>query len=315
MTAAMDRRDDVPTTPGLALAVRLRRHVDTLAGVIGARNLGHPSAYQAAADYIRHELASCGLEVRDLPYRCGAREVVNIEARLPGRRERLSPVIVGAHYDTCGDTAGADDNASAVAGLIEIARELSTVRIGPCRPVRFVAFANEEPPHFMTEQMGSLVYARGCRSRGEKIFGMLCLEMIGYFLTSKGSQPYPPEVPAAMRKSLPSRGDFLVLISDTASSRLTYRLRRKMGVGARPDKSLPKVPVFAFAVPPALTGGGHMLSDHWSFRQAGYAATMATDTAMVRNPHYHMPTDRPETLDYERLAQAVLRLFRAVRRV
>src|SRR5687768_18480158 len=114
----MDRRDEAPATPGLALAARLRAHVQMLAGIIGARNLGHPSAYEAAAAYIRRELASCGLEVRDLPYRCGGREVVNLEARLSGRRGGLSPVVVGAHYDTCGDTPGADDNASAVAGQI-----------------------------------------------------------------------------------------------------------------------------------------------------------------------------------------------------
>jgi hypothetical protein len=87
-----------------------------------------------------------------------------------------------------------------------------------------------------------------------------------------------------------------------------------MGMRARLDPTLPKVPFFAFGLPPALTGGGHMLSDHWSFRQAGYPATMVTDTAFVRNPHYHMPSDTPDTLDYERLAQGVLRLARAVRR-
>ncbi len=302
-----------PTAPGLALAARLRQHVEMLAG--SPRNLAYPSAYAAAREYIRRELSGCGLDVVDLPYRCGRHEVVNLEARLPGRRQRLSPIVVGAHYDTCGDTPGADDNASAVAGLIEIARELSTAGIRPYRPVRFVAFANEEPPHFMTETMGSLVYARACRSRGEQLLGMLCLEMIGYFLISKGSQPYPPQLPAVMRKALPDRGDFLVLVSDTGSSRLTYRLRRKMGMGARQLKSLPRVPVYAFALPESFTGGVHMLSDHWSFRQAGYAATMATDTAMVRNPHYHMPSDEPGTLDYPRLAQAVVRLVRAVRRV
>lgn len=299
--------------PGSALAARLRAHVEMLAGTIGSRNLGHPSAYEAARVYVRRELESCGLNVIDLPYRCGRHEVFNLEARAQGRRARLAPAVIGAHYDSVGDTPGADDNASAVAGLIEIARELS--RESPQRPVRFVAFANEEPPHFMTELMGSLVYARQCRDRGEQLIGMLCLEMIGYFKTGPGSQPYPSELPAAMRATLPKQGDFLALVSDTGSARFTYRVRRKMGLRAQLDKSLPKVPIFAFALPPALTGGAHMLSDHWSFRQAGYQAVMATDTAFVRNPNYHMPTDTPDTLDYPRLAQAVLRLSRAMRRV
>src|SRR5690606_24421798 len=128
-------------------------------------------------------------------------------------------------------------------------RLLATSPRPPHRPVRFVAFANEEPPYFMTDQMGSLVYARARRERGEKLCSMLCLEMIGYFLTSDGSQPYPPELPAVLRKTLPRRGDFLALISDTGSARFTYRLRRKMGLRARPDATLPRVPIYAFALP------------------------------------------------------------------
>jgi Zn-dependent M28 family amino/carboxypeptidase len=300
----------------MAVAARLRRHVEILADTIGPRNLEHTSAYEAARAHVRRELESCGLEVRDLPYRCGRHEVVNLEARLSGRRQGLSPVVIGAHYDTCGDTPGADDNASSVAGLIEIARQLTRAVDGaPRRPVRFVAFANEEPPHFMTQQMGSLVYARACRARGEELLGMLCLEMIGYFLTEPNSQPYPPQLPAVLRKTMPSRGNFVVLISDIGSSRFTYQLRRTIGLNARPDKSLPKLPIFAFGLPPMFTGGAHMLSDHWSFRQAGYQATMATDTAMVRNPHYHMPDDTADTLDYPRLAQLVLRLARGLGRL
>ena len=301
---------------GQALAARLRRHVEMLAGLIGPRNLAYPSAYEAARAYVGRELEGCALEVRELPYRCGRAEVANLEAVMPGRRNDLPPLVVGAHYDTCGDTPGADDNASAVAGLIEMARALASAPgVGARRPIRFVAFANEEPPYFMSEQMGSLVYARACRARGERLLGMICLEMIGYFQTGKGSQPYPPQLPAPMRLLLPSRASFLVLISDMACSRLTYRLRRKIGVNARLDQTLPKMPIFAFGLPPMMTGGVHMLSDHWSFRQAGYAATMATDTALVRNPHYHLATDRPETLDYERLAQAVLRLSRGTSRI
>ena len=307
-----------PPTRGQILAGRLRGHVEMLAGTIGPRNLSHPSAYEAAEAYISRELTGAGYHVHRLPYRCGGREVANLEARLEQGVTRGDPIVVGAHYDTCGDTPGADDNASAIAALIEIARLLraqSDADKPPRRPVRFVAFANEEPPHFMTDTMGSLVYARACRQRGENLAGMLCLEMFGYFLTEKCSQPYPPELPAALSKTLPSRANFLVLISDTASSRFTYRLRRKMGMRARLDPSLPSVPFFAFALPPAFTGGGHMLSDHWSFRQAGYQSLMATDTAFVRNPNYHMPSDTPGTLDYPRTAQAVIRLARGMRRV
>ena len=167
----------------------------------------------------------------------------------------------------------------------------------------------------MSDLMGSLVYARACRGRGERLFGMLCLEMIGYYKTGPGSQPYPEQLPATLRAALPKEGTFLALIGDTGSARFTYRLRRKIGLRSRPDRRLPKVPVYAFALPPAFTGGAHMLSDHWSFRQAGYPAVMATDTAFVRNPNYHAASDTPDTLDYDRTAQAVIRLARGLRRV
>src|SRR5688572_16249359 len=136
----MDRRDEAPATPGLALAARLRAHVEMLAGTIGPRNLSHFSAYKAAEAYIGRELAGAGYHVQRLTYRCGGREVANLEARLQRGVTRGDPIVVGAHYDTCGDTPGADDNASAVAALIEMARLLrhDKHRLPPERSIRFV---------------------------------------------------------------------------------------------------------------------------------------------------------------------------------
>ena len=309
----MTRAASQPDGP---LPARLRVHVERLAGLLGPRNLQHPTAYAAAEAYVARELAAAGYDVRRIPFAVGRNEAANLEATRPGRCGEV--VVVGAHYDTCADTPGADDNASAVAGLIELARLL---RQGsrPRRTIRLVAFANEEWPHFHTDTMGSFVCARDLQREadagGVRVAGMLCLEMIGYFRTSRGSQPYPPQIPRVLRPLLPSRGDFLALLSDVGSAAWTYRLRAKMGRSNRPDKSLPRLPIWALAIPPAATGGSHMLSDHASFRAQGFPAAMLTDTAFVRNPHYHLPSDLPDTLDYPRMAQAIVRVARALRRV
>jgi hypothetical protein len=164
--------------------------------------------------------------------------------------------------------------------------------------------------------MGSLVYARDLRREVDadrlRVAGMLCLEMVGYFRTEANSQPYPPELPRWLTWPLPSRGDFLALVADAGSARFTYRLRRKIGM-AQPG-SLPKVPIWSLAIPFSWTGGAHSLSDHWSFRQCGFSATMLTDTAFVRNPHYHGLDDTHDTLDYQRMGRVTLRLARALTR-
>ena len=290
------------------LVDRLRSHVAHLAGTIGPRNVTYPAKYDVARDFITRELQNCGLDALPEWYDADGHRVANVVATLPGRSERV--VVVGAHYDSCLDTPGADDNASAVAALIEVARLLAGRRRRPRSTVRFVAFANEEPPYFGTRFMGSQVHTEHLRDAGTPVRGMLCLEMLGYY--TDGPQPYPPEVPAVLRALLPRRGDFLALMADAASARWAYGLRLRMGL--RQPGPLPRVPVYALAIPPAWTGGAHLLSDHAPFRHFNIPAVMATDTAFVRNPHYHRPTDLPATLDYPRLARVTLRLARAVGR-
>lgn len=296
------------------LADRLAGHVRQLAGAIGPRNIGHPQAYAAARSYVVDQFRDAGLKPRVLPYRLGdGVEVANVEATIAGRSPRI--VVIGAHYDSCFDTPGADDNASAVAMLLELARHAADQR--PRHTLRFVAFANEEPPFFGGPKMGSWVCAEALRRQvdaGEAdVAGMLCLEMVGYFTPERGGQPYPEELPAAARWLLPSRGDFLALVSDPKSAWWTLRLRRAVGV--RQPGDLPRVPIWALSPPLSWTGGAHMLSDHWCFDQWGFKAAMLTDTAFVRNPHYHRATDTPDTLDYPRMARATDRIARAIVRL
>lgn len=274
------------------LATRLLTHVDRLAGLIGPRPMARESTIETTVTYIERELAGCGLAVEREPYPLLGRTVCNLVANRIGRRRPDEIVVLGAHYDTISTTPGADDNASAVAVLIETARQLRT--FAPDRTIRFVAFAAEEPPNFRTDGMGSRVHARGCRARNEEIRAMLCLEMVGYFNDTPGSQTIPPAIPRWLRWAFPTRGDFLAAVGNLASWRLVWSFRRGFRRGTR-------LPLFSIALPEAIPEIG--LSDNQSFWEQGYPALMLTDTSFLRNPNYHLVSDTPDTLDYARMAE------------
>jgi len=277
------------------LGEMLQRHVDRLAGLIGPRHLGVPKAYKAAAELVERELADAGYSPQRQTYLVGGREVANIVAELPGGKRADEVVVVGAHYDTVWSTPGADDNASAVAVLIEVARLMRHLK--PARTVRFVGFACEEPPHFHTGDMGSQFHARQCRAARERVHGMLCLEMVGYFTSEPNSQTIPPGIPRVFHSLLPRRGDFLAAVGNLRSWRLLWQFRRGF-------KRAVKFPLWSLALPESI----HeiRLSDNSSFWDQGYPALMVTDTSFLRNPHYHQATDTPDTLDYERMAEVTV---------
>ncbi|HEY3392605.1 MAG TPA: M28 family peptidase [Lacipirellulaceae bacterium] len=277
------------------LTANLARHVDRLAGIIGPRHLSRPSSFVAAAELVERELVDAGYKVERQKYLAGGDEVANIVAELSGGTKKHEIVIVGAHYDTIETTPGADDNASAVAVMIEVARRMRALK--PARTVRFVGFACEEPPHFHTGDMGSQVYARQCRTRGERVRGMLCLEMVGYYKTGPGSQQVPPAIPRIFHGVLPKQGDFLAAVGNLRSIRLLRQFRRGF-------KRAVRFPLFSIALPEAITE--IRFSDNSSFWDQGYPALMLTDTSFYRNPHYHLPSDTPDTLDYEAMAQVTL---------
>jgi len=274
---------------------RLRVHVDRLAGLIGPRHLGRPGTMDAASALVEREFLALGDSVERQKYNAGGHEVVNLVVERRGERRPEEIVIVGAHYDTVETTPGADDNASAVGVLIEVARLL---RDRPFqRTVRFAAFACEEPPHFYTDTMGSQVYARRCRTLGEHIAGMLCLEMVGYYSDPPNSQQIPSEMPGFFRWAFPNRGDFLAAVGNLRSWRLCWAFRRGF-------KRAVRFPLYSIVLPERLNA--IRLSDNSSFWDQGYPALMLTDTSFLRNPHYHQPGDTPETLDYARMARVAL---------
>jgi Zn-dependent M28 family amino/carboxypeptidase len=287
------------------LTDRLRAHVDVLAGLIGPRHLGKPKALDAAATYIERQFAEIGDSMTRQSYPVGNAEVANLVVERQGSHLPDQVVVVGAHYDTIPTTPGADDNASAVAMLIEVARLLAGNPMR--RTLRFVSFPCEEQPHFYSNTMGSQQYARGCRARGDWVVGMICLEMVGYYSTAPGSQRIPPGIPRWLRWAFPRRGNFLAAVGNLRSMKLVWSFRRGFKRTSSP------LPLFSIALPELI----HeiRLSDNSSFWDQGYPALMITDTSFLRNPHYHEPTDTPETLDYPRLAQATLGVAGAVARI
>jgi Zn-dependent M28 family amino/carboxypeptidase len=292
----------------LSIERRLRKHVDMLAGVIGPRcSIELPGALEAAARYIEDTLEEIGFAPAAQVYSAAGRPVRNIEAVIHGHRHPGRIWILGAHYDSIPDTPGADDNASAVAGLLEVARLLREANRPPRDTLRFVAFVNEEPPFYKGPLMGSTVYAQRCRERGEDIRGMINLEMIGYFRGERRTQAYPfPLNRKPWRWLLPNRGNFIAFVGNFASWRLTWRCRRLFRRSIR-------FPARWVAAPSRIDGTG--MSDHWSFWQQGYPAVMVTDTAFFRNPHYHKESDTPTTLDYASMAKVVAGLAGAVARM
>ncbi|WP_290650438.1 M20/M25/M40 family metallo-hydrolase [Aquisalimonas sp.] len=276
---------------------RLKGHVRVLAEDIGERHYWRPDAKHRAADYIEQVFRDSGHEPQRQAVPTGDEVFHNIEVELQGRGDKDEILVIGAHYDTVRGSPGADDNASGVAVLMELARLLP--KESPERTIRLVAFANEESPFFGTEAMGSLRYAREARVADENIVGMLSLEMLGYFTDEPGSQRRPP----VLEYVYPDTGDFLAFVGNVASRSL---VRETIGA----FRKYAEVPSEGLAAPELIDDIRR--SDHWAFWQQGYPGLMITDTANFRNPHYHGPDDTYDTLDYDTMARITAALAKAV---
>ena len=277
----------------LSLREELRTDVQKLAGEIGERNMDRYPQLLAAADFIEQSFARAGLQPRRDSYELLGRACHNIETEIQGMTasQPSSVLVIGAHYDSVVGCPGANDNGSGVAALLALARRF--VERSTSSTLRFVAFVNEEPPYFLSPQMGSHVYAQRCKERGDHIVGMISLETIGYFSDAPNSQSYPAPGFGAF---YPKTGNFIGFVANTGSREL---LRRTLSI----FRAQKKIPSEGAALPGFIPGVSW--SDHWSFWQFGYPAIMITDTAPFRYPHYHLPSDTPEKLDYDRFALVV----------
>lgn len=270
-----------------ALAQELRRDVEALSA-IGPRNTFRPESLEAAADHV--EKAFAGYTVERQRYASEDVSVENLIVEIRGTTCPEEIVVIGAHYDSVYGSPGADDNASGVAGMLALARRFAKTK--PARTLRFVAWVNEEPPHFQTGTMGSYVYARRCHERKERIVAALSLEMLGYYNDERGSQQYPPPLSVIY----PDTANFIGFAGNLGSKALVTRCVTAF-------RGRTTFPAIAAVLPELIPQVGW--SDQWSFWQFGWPALMVTDTALFRNPHYHTANDTPDKLDYERMAMVV----------
>lgn len=285
------------TDPEREIRERVEWYVRQLAGEIGERSIGQYENLMKAARYIENTFWGLGYEVRTQDFPVGYAPMKNIEVELRGVSRPDEIIVVGAHYDTVSGSPGADDNASGVAALLELASLLRGQQLD--RTVRLVAFANEEVSHDAGHTMGSYAYAQRSRLRGEKIVGMLSLEMLGYYSDQKGSQRYP----FPFNLFYPSTGNFLAFVGDWESRRWVTDVIRSFRKHAR-------FPSEGGAVPTRFRDISR--SDHWSFWQFGYPGLMVTDTSNFRFTLYHTRQDTLDKVDCDKLARVVSGLAQTV---
>jgi hypothetical protein len=275
---------------------RLARHVRMLTTTLGPRDAAHPEQLDAVAGYLREELASVGGRVSEQAFVVAGETYRNVLASFGPTEAEC--IVVGAHYDTCGPYPGADDNASGVAGLLELGRLLG--QTPPATRVELVAFTLEEPPYFGTPSMGSVFHAAQLKRNEVPLRAMLSLEMIGCFSDAAGSQRYPSPALAAF---YPSEGNFIAVVGELGGGNLVRRIKRAMTEATVLSVRSLNAPRFALGIG---------LSDHASYWEAGYDAVMVTDTAFFRNGNYHSAADTLEMLDLQRMAQVVQGVHAAV---
>jgi len=274
---------------------RLETHVRMLAETFFPRNETHPENLDRAADYIGQEFKQAAGRVSEQPYQAWGKTYRNVMALFgPEAKERI---VIGAHYDTAGEQPGADDNASGVAGLIELAYLFGHTPPPMC--VELVAFTLEEPPSFRENHMGSAVHAASLKQQGIQVRAMFSLEMIGYFSDAPGSQAFPNPV---LKLVYPSTGNFIAVVSKLDHGSLVRRVKSAM-------RGATSLPVYSINAPRQLPGID--FSDHLNYWNAGYDAVMITDTSFYRNARYHTRQDKPETLDYQRMAMVVQGVYAA----
>ena len=277
---------------------RLQDHLHALTVNIGERSVRVPENLEKTAAYITSFYQDIGVAVESQAYSYAELPLDNIVAEIAFRADPKHRFLIGAHYDSVSGTVGADDNASAVAVQLEVARYLAeqagthTLDLA----VKFVFFALEEPPVYGTRHMGSRVYAKMARTQKEKIDGMICLEMVGYACHEPGCQDYPFPL---MFMDYPKQGNFIGIVNNFKSRGFARGLVEQFQKNQR-------LPVVKLTVPfngwimPAVR-----LSDHASFWDQGFKAVMLTDSAFFRNPYYHTAADTMDKLDFEFMAEVV----------
>lgn len=277
---------------------RLKKDVKSLCEIEGYRNYVNLEGLNNSANYIFKAFSKEGIQAKFQSYFVEGNEYKNVITYYGDTNKKQ--LIIGAHYDVCHEQPGADDNASGIAGLLELDRLLDSLKPTLDYGIQLVAYTLEEPPYFRTNKMGSYVHAKSLKSTGVDVLGMICLEMIGYYSEEKKSQDYPVK---ALKILYPNKGNYIAVVSDFSSKRFLRKVKRKM-------KEVGEVPVESITAPAIVPGID--FSDHQNYWKFDYPAVMVTNTAFYRNKNYHKETDTPETLDYDKMKEVVKSIYWSV---
>ncbi len=278
---------------------RLYKHVEHLSVHIGSRSVYEYDRITATKDYIVSCLEDFGFVPALQSYNYDGKEYSNIIMSIDGIRLPDETVIIGAHYDSVYGTPGADDNASAVAILLEMCRILKS--FSPARTLKLIFFVNEESPLFRSKYMGSYVYAMEAKGRNENIKSMISLEMLGYYTDKKGGQTFPLPL---MNLMYPSTPNFIAIVGNLSSRNLVEKVKNSL-------YESPSIPVATLSTVSFIPGID--FSDHRSFWKMGYPAVMITDTAFYRNPNYHTARDSIDTLDFNKMSNLLRGLIQTAK--
>lgn len=277
--------------------VILRHHLQQITKTAHSRNHQNISTLNSVAKYIYDEFSKYCDTIYYQTYTVNGTEYKNVVGLIG--QLNSDKIVIGAHYDVAGEQEGADDNASGVVGLLELARLLSVENLK--YRIELVAYTLEEPPYFRTEQMGSYIHAESLSRKGEGIKGMICLEMIGYFSDVPGSQDYPVGL---LSLFYGNKGNYITVVQKFGNGRFGREIKRRM-------KSQNIIRTKSLKAPARLEGID--FSDHLNYWKFGYRAVMITNTAFYRNKNYHHSTDRMETLDLNRMSQVIDEVFLSVK--
>lgn len=281
---------------------RLYQHVQKLTTIKPARNFKNLGALAETVAYIKEEFSKLDCQVSEQPFEVEGKTYKNVIATFTGA-DKSERIIVGAHYDVCGDQPGADDNASGIAGLLETAWLLHEGKPELQHQIDFVAYCLEEPPFFASESMGSAVHAQSLHKQGVKIKAMVCYEMIGYFSDEPNSQKFPNE---ELKKFYPHTGNFIAVVGNLEQKPFTEHVRDLM-------RQHTSINVQSVNLPASFGLVG--LSDHRNYWKYGINAIMINDSSFLRNPHYHQTSDTIDTLDFDRMEEVVQGAYEAIIRL
>ncbi len=274
----------------------IQKHLSSITKTKGFRNYQNTDQLNEIAEYIKNEFLKYTDHVSFQEYEVDGVTYKNVIGSFGAQNQKR--IIVGAHYDVCGNQEGADDNATGVTGLLELARLLNGQPLA--YRIDLVAYTLEEPPYFRTENMGSYVHAQSLAENHTDVYGMVCLEMIGYFSDEKKSQDYPLGI---LSLFYGNKGNYITLVKKYGAGKFAKKFTRKY-------KTAATIRTKKFTGPEGLQGID--FSDHLNYWKFGYSAIMVTNTAFYRNKNYHQPTDTMETLDIHRMSKVIDGVFKAL---